>query len=94
MKNIYELLRQKESELVLLQKEVEALRIAARLLADDDDGRIEGSQMAPGRLPVRMENPGAVMSVPPLPSLPSLVTAPSAPVKDAVPMKPGPRQFP
>lgn len=35
MKNIYEVLRQKESDLQQLQKEVEALRLAARLLADE-----------------------------------------------------------
>ena len=36
MKNIYEVLRQKELELQQLQKDIEALRVAARLLADDD----------------------------------------------------------
>ncbi len=37
MKNIYEVLRQKELEVQQLQKEIEALRVAARLLADDND---------------------------------------------------------
>lgn len=37
MKNIFDVLRQKESDLQQLQKEVEALRIAARLLADESD---------------------------------------------------------
>ncbi len=37
MKNIYEVLRQKELEVQQLQKDIEALRIAARLLADDTD---------------------------------------------------------
>jgi hypothetical protein len=37
MKNIYEVLRQKELELQQLQKEIEALRVAARLLADDNE---------------------------------------------------------
>ena len=37
MKNIYEVLRQKELEIQQLQKDIEALRVAARLLADDGD---------------------------------------------------------
>ena len=41
MKNIFEVLRQKEAELQQLQKEVEALRMAARLLAEEGDSRIE-----------------------------------------------------
>jgi hypothetical protein len=39
MKNIYDVLKQKESEIQQLQKEIEALRIAATLLADDTDAR-------------------------------------------------------
>ena len=34
MKNVYEVLRQKELELARLEKEVEALRVAAPLLSD------------------------------------------------------------
>jgi hypothetical protein len=37
MKNPYEMLRQKESELVRVQREVEALRIAIKLLAEEVD---------------------------------------------------------
>lgn len=37
MKNIYDVLRQKEQELQRVQREIEALRIAAPLLADDTD---------------------------------------------------------
>jgi hypothetical protein len=37
MKNIYEVLRQKENEIQQLQKDIEALRVAARLLADDNE---------------------------------------------------------
>ncbi len=37
MKNIYDTIRQKESDLRRLEKEVEALRIAATLLTDDTD---------------------------------------------------------
>ena len=37
MKNVYEVLRQKELELAQLEKEVEALRIAAPLLSEDKE---------------------------------------------------------
>jgi hypothetical protein len=37
MKNIYEVMRQKEAEIQQLQREIEALRTAARLLADEND---------------------------------------------------------
>ena len=47
MKNVYEVLRQKELELARLEKEVEALRVAAPLLSDDKD---VGSD-APGAKP-------------------------------------------
>lgn len=37
MKNIHDVLRQKELEIQQIQREIEALRVAARLLADDND---------------------------------------------------------
>ena len=37
MKNVYEVLRQKELEMARLEKEVEALRVAAPLLSDDKE---------------------------------------------------------
>ena len=37
MKNVYEVLRQKELELARLEKEVEALRVAAPLLSDEKE---------------------------------------------------------
>jgi hypothetical protein len=40
MKNIFEVLKQKEDELKRLQNEVDALRIAARLLADDMESAV------------------------------------------------------
>jgi hypothetical protein len=36
MKNIADVLKQKEIEYMQLQKDIEALRVAARLLAEDD----------------------------------------------------------
>jgi hypothetical protein len=44
MKNIYEVLRQKENEIQQLQKDIEALRVAARLLADDNDAETVSSR--------------------------------------------------
>jgi hypothetical protein len=37
MKNPYEVLRLKEQEIIRVQQEVEALRIAARLLSGDEE---------------------------------------------------------
>ena len=37
MKNVYEVLRQKELEVSRLEKEVEALRVAAPLLSEDKE---------------------------------------------------------
>lgn len=41
MRNIYEVIRQKESELQAIQKDLEALRVAARLLADDEKAEVD-----------------------------------------------------
>jgi len=41
MKNVYEVLRQKELELSRLEKEVEALRVAAPLLSDEKESLSE-----------------------------------------------------
>ncbi len=43
MKNVYEVLRQKELELARLEKEVEALRVAAPLLSDEGKDSIAES---------------------------------------------------
>jgi len=56
MKNIFDVLRQKEAELQQIQREIEALRVAARLLAEDGDPRTEPAM-----------RPAAVPSVPPEP---------------------------
>jgi hypothetical protein len=44
MKNVYEVLRQKEVELTRLEKEVEALRIAAPLLLEEKEQFAEASK--------------------------------------------------
>jgi hypothetical protein len=41
MKNVYEVLRQKELELTRLEKEVEALRVAAPLLSEEKEQMAE-----------------------------------------------------
>lgn len=47
MKNVYEVLRQKELELARLEKEVEALRVAAPLLSDDKESVAEAITSKP-----------------------------------------------
>ena len=53
MKNVYEVLRQKELELARLEKEVEALRVAAPLLSDDKEAGSDATtaQQQPIRIP-------------------------------------------
>jgi hypothetical protein len=69
MKNVYEVLRQKELELARLEKEVEALRVAAPLLSDDKDSLAESAtkvSLATGtgtQQPIRIPQP-AVNAVP------------------------------
>ena len=50
MKNIVEVLRQKEAELQRLQGEVEALRVAIRILSDEAESSARGAVPA-GTLP-------------------------------------------
>lgn len=63
MKNVYEVLRQKELELARLEKEVEALRVAAPLLSDDKENGSESigkptlSTTAPTQQPIRIPQP-------------------------------------
>jgi hypothetical protein len=57
MKNIYELLRQKELEISRLEIEVEALRIAAPLLSDDEvgnDSRLTPAHSTAPSKPIRV----------------------------------------
>jgi hypothetical protein len=57
MKNVYEVLRQKELELARLEKEVEALRIAAPLLSEEKEQLAEApkpSLAASAPQPVRI----------------------------------------
>jgi hypothetical protein len=47
MKNVYEVLRQKELELARLEKEVEALRVVAPLLSPEDAKEMAGDSPKP-----------------------------------------------
>jgi len=62
MKNVYEVLRQKELELARLEKEVEALRVAAPLLSEEKEPASETPKptltTAPPQQPIRI--PAAV----------------------------------
>ncbi|MGB8782191.1 MAG: hypothetical protein WA718_11325 [Terriglobales bacterium] len=67
MKNVYEVLRQKELELTRLEKEVEALRVAAPLLSDEKEQLAEAPK------------PSLTATVPPQPvRVPPMVTAAQA----------------
>jgi hypothetical protein len=54
MKNVYEVLRQKEMELTRLEKEVEALRLVAPLLSEEKE---MNSEMAKSILPTAVNGP-------------------------------------
>jgi hypothetical protein len=70
MKNVYEVLRQKELELSRLEKEVEALRVAAPLLSDEKDAGSEAGNKptltnpSPAQTPIRIPQPAAVNAAP------------------------------
>jgi len=69
MKNVYEVLRQKELELTRLEKEVEALRVAAPLLSDEKEQLIDAPKptltaTAPQQ-PIRIPVPVAAQAVNP-----------------------------
>ena len=68
MKNVYEVLRQKELELARLEKEVEALRVAAPLLSDEKESMIESPKpsltAAQAQQPLRIPPPVVAASAP------------------------------
>ncbi len=61
MKNVYEVLRQKELELSRLEKEVEALRVAAPLLSEDKELGVDSKPTLAGtgvsQQPIRIPQP-------------------------------------
>jgi len=69
MKNVYEVLRQKELELTRLEKEVEALRIAAPLLSEEKESATEISKptlaAAVPQQPIRIPQPPVTQAAAP-----------------------------
>jgi hypothetical protein len=61
MKNVYEVLRQKEMELTRLEKEVEALRLVAPLLSEEKETM---SDMAKPTLATAVNGPQATARIP------------------------------
>ncbi len=68
MKNVYEVLRQKEMELTRLEKEVEALRLVAPLLSEEKEMSAEVSKSA---LPTAVNGPQAPIRIPAPPVVPT-----------------------
>ena len=70
MKNVYEVLRQKEMELTRLEREVEALRLVAPLLSEEKEMM---SDMAKPALATAVNGPQATarISIPSPPSSPA-----------------------
>lgn len=62
MKNVYEVLRQKEMELTRLEKEVEALRLVAPLLSEE--GKESVSEIAKSAMPTAVNGPQATARIP------------------------------
>ena len=61
MKNVYEVLRQKEMELTRLEKEVEALRLVAPLLSEEKELNGMNGEMAKPALPTAVNGPQPTM---------------------------------
>jgi hypothetical protein len=79
MKNVYEVLRQKEMELTRLEKEVEALRLVAPLLSEEKEGLADIAKPA---LATAVNGPQPTMRIP----VPATVTAAPMPAA-AQPMR-------
>lgn len=62
MKNVYEVLRQKEMELTRLEKEVEALRLVAPLLSEE--GKESLSEMSKPALATAVNGPPTTARIP------------------------------
>ena len=69
MKNVYEVLRQKEMELTRLEKEVEALRLVAPLLSEEKE--MASDVMAKPALATAVNGPQATARIP-VPTTPTI----------------------
>jgi hypothetical protein len=70
MKNVYEVLRQKEMELTRLEKEVEALRLVAPLLSEEKESMTDVAKPTLATA-VGGPQPTARIPVPTTPSIPA-----------------------
>ena len=70
MKNVYEVLRQKEMELTRLEKEVEALRLVAPLLSEEKEAMLDMGKPALATA-VNGPQPTTRIPVPTTPSIPA-----------------------
>ena len=77
MKNVYEVLRQKEMELTRLEKEVEALRLVAPLLSEEKEVLLDSVKSV---LPAAVNGPQPTTRIPV--SAPPTISAPQ-PVRAA-----------
>jgi len=68
MKNVYEVLRQKEMELTRLEKEVEALRLVAPLLSEEKEAAAD--MVKPMAAAVNGPQPTPRIPVPTTPTIP------------------------
>jgi hypothetical protein len=66
MKNVYEVLRQKEMELARLEKEVEALRLVAPLLSEEKESADPSKSFGMGQTqqPIRIPQAAAASTAP------------------------------
>ena len=81
MRNIYEVLRQKEQEIRRLEKEIEALRVVLPMLAEDADVPRQREVPEPYRPPVPTPSVFAATTAP--------AAVPAAPAASAAPVQPG-----
>ena len=71
MRNIFDVIRQKENDMLQLQKEVEALKLAARLLTEDVKIEMDPPRpirSTPSSPPVKTD--GEIVMAPPLRQFP------------------------
>ncbi len=80
MKNVYEVLRQKEMELTRLEKEVEALRLVAPLLSEEKE---MNSEMAKATMPTAVNGPQQPIRIPAPPVVPAAQPVRAAGWEDA-----------
>jgi hypothetical protein len=71
MKNVYEVLRQKEMELTRLEKEVEALRLVAPLLSEEKEMAADMAKPALATAVNAGPQPPARIPVPSTPTIPA-----------------------